>query len=140
MVGQNEMGLSGQKKTSTGANPALMQAVNFGNQSGGIHHGPPGDQARDSGSQDSRRDQMEDVFFPSDFHRVSRIIASLRAEDPVSFPGHDIEDFSFPLIPPLETQDNRNVCSQKSLQRKKEPISYPAAGRQRRRRCSWALG
>ena len=83
---------------------------------------------------------MEDVFFPSNFHRVARIVASLRAEDPVGFAGHDIEDFTFSLIPPLEAKDNRNVRFQNFSGRRKETISNPAAVRQTKHRYSWARG
>jgi len=52
---------------------------------------------------------MEDVFFLTDFHRVAGIVPPLGTKDPISLSGHDIEDFSLSLIPPLETKNNRYV-------------------------------
>ena len=52
---------------------------------------------------------MEHIFCPANLHGVAGIVATLGAENPVRLSGHDVEDFSFPLIPPLEAKHNRNV-------------------------------
>lgn len=83
---------------------------------------------------------MEDVFFLTDFHRVAGIVPPLGTKDPISLSGHDIEDFSLSLIPPLETKNNRYVGFQVCLRPQRGPINYPVAVQPWRRRCSWALG
>jgi len=56
---------------------------------------------------------MEDVFLSADLDGVTGIVATLGAKDPVRLPGHHIKDFSFPLVPPLKAENNRNVRLQR---------------------------
>ena len=83
---------------------------------------------------------MEDVFFLTDFHRVAGIVSPLGPKDPVSLASHDIEDFPFSLIPPLEAKNNRYVGFQVCLRPQRGSINNPVAVQPERRRCSWALG
>ena len=52
---------------------------------------------------------MQDVLLAADLHGVPGIVAPLGAKNPVGLAGHHIEDFSFPLVPPLQAENNRNV-------------------------------
>ena len=62
---------------------------------------------------------MQDVLFAANLHGVTGIVAALGTEDPIGLPGHDIEDFSFSLIPPLKAEYDGDVGFQTGSQTKK---------------------
>ena len=103
------MGLRSKMKPVVRADTTLMQTLDFRHQPGRFHHCPACDQAGNPGAKDSRWDQVQDIFLPSDFHGVPGVVAPLGTKYPVGLPGHDIKDFSLPFISPLETENHRDV-------------------------------
>ena len=61
------------------------------------------------GTQDARRDQMEDVLLRPGNDGVPCVIASLAADDDVGLFGEKIDDFAFAFIAPLGA-DEDCVC------------------------------
>ena len=112
------MGLGGEMEPTFCPNAPLMQTLYLGNQAGRIHHGSAGDQAGDPGTKNAGRDQVQDVLLATNLHGVAGIVAPLGTKNPVRLPGHHIEDFSFPLIPPLEAEYDGDVGFQTGSQTK----------------------
>lgn len=106
---QHQMGLGGKMKTASRANSPFMQSADFGNQTRRIHHRPSGNETGNAGTENSRGYEVKNIFFPTDLHGVAGIVPPLRAENPVGLPRHHVKNLAFPLIPPLEAENNGNA-------------------------------
>ena len=84
------MGLGRQKEPVPCKDPSAGQPFDFLDETGRIHHRTAGNQTGNLRPQNTGRNKMQNILFPSDFHCVSRIVASLGSQNPIGLRCHDI--------------------------------------------------
>jgi hypothetical protein len=87
---QNKVRLFGEMKSSPCSDFSSSQALNLFHQPDWVHNGSSRNQTGNIRTQNSRRDQMQNIFFFSDLYRVTRIVSSLRSQDPIRLRCHYI--------------------------------------------------
>jgi hypothetical protein len=90
MMWQNQVSLFGEMKSSSCPDFSSSQALNLFDQPDWIHNGSSRNQPGNIRTQNSRRNQMQNIFFFSDLYRVTRVISSLRSQDPIRLRCHYI--------------------------------------------------
>src|SRR5262249_49281491 len=101
MIGKNEMGRFAVKKIAVDFDAVLVEALDFLDETDGVDDHAVADDANLFFAQDSRRDEVQDVFLAVDMNGVAGVIAALGAYDDVRVFGEDVNNFAFSFVAPL---------------------------------------
>ena len=131
MVWQNKVRLFGEMKSSPCSDFSSSQALNLFHQPDWVHNSSSRNQAGNIRPQNSRGDQMQNIFFFSDLHRVTRVVSPLCSQDPIRLRCHYIQNFSLSLIPPLKAQNDRDARLQRPTLVYSNPRDFISVGLRR---------
>jgi hypothetical protein len=81
----------------------VSQTVDLGDKGDRIDHNAVADHANFSAPENSRGDEVQNVFDASMNDGVSGIVSALAADDNVGFAREHIDDLAFSLIAPLRS-------------------------------------
>src|SRR5258708_7823268 len=84
----------------------LAQAFDLGHERHGIDHDAIADDASFSAPQNSRRDQVQNVFRPAMDDGVPGVVPALAADDDVRLRGENVDDLALAFIAPLRANQN----------------------------------
>ena len=106
VIGQNEVGAITDQQILPDLDLELAQPFDLGDERDRIDHDAVADHADFAAPQNSRRDQVENVFRAAMDDGVAGVIPALAADDDVRLGGEDIDDLSFAFIAPLRADQN----------------------------------
>src|ERR1700682_1136624 len=86
--------------------PEFAQAFDLGYERHGIDHDAVADDASFSAPQDSRWNQVQNVFRPAMNDGVPGVVSALAADDDIRLGGKHVDDFAFAFIAPLRADQN----------------------------------
>jgi len=81
-----------------------LQPIYFLNQDRRVQDHPVSDHADLAGVENSRRNQMKDELSSSDHKGVTGVVASLKTDYAIRLFRQQVDDFSLPLHPPIESR------------------------------------
>ena len=88
--------------------PSLFESLDLLQENLGIHYDAVSNDANLIGVEGPGGNQVQDRFYPVDDERMTGIVAALEAHHEVRVLGKEIDDFPFPLVSPL-CSDNRDI-------------------------------
>ena len=91
----------------------LFDVLHLVIESDGIDHDTVADDAFDSGTENSGRNEVENVTFVTDLNGVTGIVSALETDDHIDILGQNVNEFTFAFIAPLGT-DKHIYCHNKS--------------------------
>ena len=89
-----------------GGKAFFLDSAQFFIQCDRIDHQTVADDAGHFRTENTGRNQVQNVTFVTDFNRVSGVVAALKAYYHIHVPGEDVDQFTFTLITPLGTDQN----------------------------------
>ena len=88
------------------ADPALLESLHFLHQGERIDDDSVADDVDDFASENSGRNQMENVFFGTVFDGMARVVSALKSDDHIGVASEYIDDFTFTLVTPLDADEH----------------------------------
>jgi hypothetical protein len=109
MVRHNQMGfLADSEKRVVQEVPSLFEPLDLLQKNLGIHHDAVSYDANFIGVKGPGGNQVQDRLYPVDDERMTGIVTALEAHHEVCVLGKEVDDFPFPLVSPL-CSDNCDI-------------------------------
>jgi hypothetical protein len=126
MCGQNKMSLPGNQQAAVEHYLAGFERAQFFLEYDGIENHPISNQVNQIFAENTRRNSMQDVFITAELQGVTGIWASLKAGNHIVTGSEIVNNFAFPFVAPLQTEDNINFVHWNGLAC--EPQKYENTG------------
>jgi hypothetical protein len=107
MIVKHKVGVTVDNETA-GINLGSSRAntVYLRKENGGVHNNPRAQETLNVRTKDTARKEAERCLDPINNDRMSGVVSTLEADDPISPFGKYIDDLSLTLIAPLSANDN----------------------------------
>src|SRR4029077_9830173 len=103
VVRQNQVSAVADQQIPANCNPQFAQAIDFAKQCNRVDNNAVSNHANLAASQNSRGDQVKNVFNATMEDSVSGIIAALAANNNVNLCGKHVDDLALTFVAPLRS-------------------------------------